>query len=352
MATRSSPVFNDHGRTYHADSCAPLVEAVRRGELRLEARARGSYPGRPLPGGVLRGLRCVGFWDASRKQTWGLPWHRNEGIELTYLETGSTGFALGQRRFVLQPGDLTITRPWQLHRVGTPDVGVGRLHYLILDVGVRQPHQTWSWPSWLVLSKEDLTDLTTALRGNEQPVWRADPQIQRCFRQLTGSLADDGPGEWSRLAVYINELLLQLVVMFRERRIPIRKSLSSARRSTELFLDSLRDGLEETWTLERMARSCGLGTTRFVHYCRQVTNQTPVQFLGSLRVEKACSLLRRDPTRSVTDIALDCGFVTSQYFATVFKRHCRCTPREYRQGRDRNASRQTRPYGGAREAEP
>ena len=160
MATRSVPIFRDNGRTYHADSCVPVVEAVRRGELRLESRARGTYPGLPLPPGVLPGLRTLGYWDASRKQTWGLPWHRNEGIELTYLETGRTGFALVHRQFVLQPGDLTITRPWQPHRVGTPVVGVGRLHFLILDVGVRQPHPEWTWPSWLILAKDDLRDLT------------------------------------------------------------------------------------------------------------------------------------------------------------------------------------------------
>jgi AraC family L-rhamnose operon regulatory protein RhaS len=332
MAT-SVPIFRDHGRTYHADSCVPVVDAVRRGELRLEARARGTYPGRPLPAGVLPGLRSIGYWDAARKQSWGLPWHRNEGIELTYLETGRTGFALVHRQFILQAGDLTITRPWQPHRVGTPVVGVGRLHFLILDVGVRQPHPAWSWPSWLVLAKEDLRDLTAYLRGNEQPVWKAGPEVQRCFRQLTGSLPeDDTPGGWSRIAVFINELFLHLLGMFRDRRVPIRKSLSSARRSTALFLNSLRGCLSEKWTLDGMAESCGLGTTRFVHYCRQVTNRTPLQYLNALRVEKACALLRGGADRSVTDIALDCGFTTSQYFATVFKRLCRCTPREYREG--------------------
>jgi AraC family L-rhamnose operon regulatory protein RhaS len=334
MATQSVPIFRDHGRTYHADSCVPVVEAVKRGELRMEARARGTYPGKPLPAGILPGLRSVGYWDAMQKQSWGLPWHRNEGIELTFLETGRTPFALVHRQFVLQPGDLTITRPWQPHRVGNPAVGIGRLHWIILDVGVRQPHQTWRWPRWLVLSKSDLRDLTAYLRGNEKPVWRAGAEIQRCFRQIGGALPGENTrGGWSRLAVFINELFLLLLGMFRERNVPLSKSLTSARRSTELFLASLRSSLSEKWTLEGMAKCCGLGTTRFVHYCRQITNQTPLHYLNTLRVEKACAMLKRDPKRSVTDIALDCGFTTSQYFATVFRRHARCSPRAFRAGR-------------------
>ena len=68
-----------------------------------------------------------------------------------------------------------------------------------------------------------------------------------------------------------------------------------------------------------------------------------MQYLNALRVEKACALLKKDEERSVTDIALECGFATSQYFATVFRRHCRCTPREYR--RAAKAQRSSRARG-------
>jgi AraC-like DNA-binding protein len=334
MTTRTIPTYREHGHVYHADSCVPVVEAVQRRELRLQALARGAYPAtRPLPRGSLPGLRTVGYWDADQPQSWGLPWHRNEGIELTYLETGSTPFALPHRRFLLRPGDLTITRPWQLHRVGTPHVGVGRLHWIILDVGVRHPHTDWSWPSWLVIARQELKELTTNLRENEQPVWKTSPDIRRCFLQIGKTVSIDRlPVVVSRMAVFINELFLHLLELFRQQDIPLSKELTSARRSTRLFLDSLRGNLAETWTLDSMAEACGLGTTRFVHYCKQVTNRTPMHFLSQLRAEKAARLLLQDPGRNITDIAYDCGFSSSQYFATIFRRHFHCTPRAYRSG--------------------
>ena len=51
MATRSAPLFRDHGRTYRADSCVPVVEAVEADglEITLEAPTRFSLaPGAPL----------------------------------------------------------------------------------------------------------------------------------------------------------------------------------------------------------------------------------------------------------------------------------------------------------------
>ena len=48
-----------------------------------------------------------------------------------------------------------------------------------------------------------------------------------------------------------------------------------------------------------------------------------------LKIEKANHLLNANK-RSITDIAYDLGFSSSQYFATVFKRYQSITPGEYR----------------------
>ena len=154
------PIYQEQRRTYEADACRPVVRAVEAGRLRHMALARGHYPGRRLARNALPGVKVVGFWDADRRQDWGLDWHRNEGIEITFLESGRLGFAVEGDAFLLKAGDLTITQPWQQHRVGDPHVDAGRLHFLIFDVGVRRPNQTWRWPSWIVLTPDDLRQLT------------------------------------------------------------------------------------------------------------------------------------------------------------------------------------------------
>ncbi len=325
------PVYTEEGKSFHADSCGPLVQAAHSGELELVALSRGTYPGEPMPDRILPGLRSVGYWDATRKQDWGLPWHRNEGIEVSWLETGSVSFLLGPNVYTLKPGQMTITRPWQPHKLGNPNVGAGRLHWLILDVGVRQPHQKWMWPPWLILSEKDIAALTNFLRGNEQPVWEPDAEIGRCFKQIASTLQSESPGESeSRLSIHINELFLQLLTLFRKEKVRLSPELSTARRSTELFLEALKSNPGEPWTLEIMAECCRLGVTRFVHYCREVTNCTPMQYLNRIRVEQAAERLLSERDASITEVALACGFSSSQYFATVFKQHYKCTPRAYR----------------------
>ena len=328
MAQQYAPIYKEHGKTYHADSCDPLIQAVENGEVELAALGRATYPGKPIPDTVLPGLQSVGYWDAKQRQRWGLPWHRNEGIELSFLDTGSMPFSVGSKQMELIPGDLAITRPWQPHRLGQPNIGIGRLYWIIVDVGVRQPHQEWKWPTWLVIMPDDLAELTAFLRENEQPVWGATGEIENCFRQIGKTVREyKSP---SRLAVYTNELLLHLLDLFREQKATRTRSLTDARRSVELFLESLEASIQEPWTLDSMAECCGLGVTRFVHYCRKITNSTPQHYLNRLRLEAAADMLKIEAGKSIIDIALDCGFSTSQYFSTAFRKQFDCTPRQFR----------------------
>lgn len=328
-------VFEGRGERFVADSCEPLRAAAERGDVALQALSRGSYPGGRLRPGELPELRSAGVWDASREQAWGLARHRNEGIEITYLARGGLGFAVDGRSHPLRPGDLTITRPWQEHRVGDPNVGASRLHWLILDVGVRRPHQPWVWPDWLLLPAGLLRRLTTQLQQNEQPVWPADDAhgraLGRVFERLSDVLGEDATeAREARLKLRINELLLALAELLEGQDIALDRSLHSAQRSVELFLASLAERCGEPWSLERMAAESGFGRSRFAHYCKRLTNMTPVEYLTHCRVRAAKRLLASPASGSVSDVAYACGFETSQYFATVFRAHTGMAPSGYR----------------------
>ncbi len=177
-------VFQDKEKTYYADSCEPLKAAEQRGDLYLRGWARGNYPGVALPRNMLPQLRSIGVWDATRPQHWGLDLHCNEGIEFTYVARGKTAFEVDGRSWLLRKGDLTVTRPWQFHRVGNPNIGASRLIWVIIDVDVRRPNQPWRWPDWLLCTAKELQQLTDLLRHNEQPVWQADAEVARAFARL------------------------------------------------------------------------------------------------------------------------------------------------------------------------
>ncbi len=316
---------------YHADTCLPLVDAVSRKKLKFKALARYTYPGDRLTKETL-GISSIGYWDANEPQDWGLDWHRNEGIEFHFLESGSMPYSQGNEETILTRNHLTVTRPWEAHKVGAPNIGMGKFYWVIIDLDVRRPHQNWVWPDWVMLTPTDLQRLTKFLRQNNKWLYKTNKKVQTCFYRIGKAVDTDQNGSnSSKIRLLTNELLILILELIDENAIVLNESLTDSSRSVGLFLQELENKLSETWTIERMAESAGVGLTRFTYHCKQLTNSTPMRYLTIKRIELSKYLLVKNNDLNIANIAYSCGFTTSQYFSTVFKKHEKCTPLEYKQ---------------------
>jgi AraC-like DNA-binding protein len=240
---------------------------------------------------------------------------------------------LDQKTFNLHAGNFLLTRPWRLHKLGAPNIGRGRLHWLILDVGVRRPNQDWIWPDWVVLTRADIVELTKRWQQVKDPVRKSTPAIAQSFRELARCItAWDQPHAVSRMAVHLNLLLIGILDALVQQQAQENEPSTSRPRAVELFFQNLKTGsidLGEPWTLDRMAAHCHLGVTAFSKYCRELVNTGPMEYLNQCRLERAARQLRTHPELSVTEIAFANGFNSSQYFATRFRRHYKVSPSRF-----------------------
>jgi AraC family L-rhamnose operon regulatory protein RhaS len=323
--------YEADGITYHADTCLPLIDAVERKKLKFKALARYTYPGERLTEETF-GLNSVGYWDANEPQDWGLDWHRNEGIEIHFLESGTMPYSQGNMEMELLPNCLTITRPWEVHKVGNPHIGMGKFYWVIIDLEVRRPHESWVWPEWIMLAPKDLLRLTTILRQNEKVLWKSNKRIRDCFQRIGKAVDADKEGDnSSRIRLLVNYLLILLLDLLNEEDVILNENLIDSSRSVKLSLKELDNNLSDNWTINQMAKSAGVGLTRFTFHCKQLTNLTPMRYLMMKRLDLSKKTLIENIHLSIADVAFSCGFSTSQYFSTVFKKHEKCTPLEYRQ---------------------
>jgi AraC family L-rhamnose operon regulatory protein RhaS len=320
-------------KSYGIDDCEPQKEAVREGKIEFYALTKGNYPGTLMPVDVLPGLNSIGFWDAHTAQDWGLNAHRNEGIKIVFFETGTCDLIMGQRTFNLKAGNFIVTRPWQLHKFGDPYIGRGRLHWVILDVGVRRPHQDWNWPEWVVMSRQDLTELTERWQRVKNPVWSFTPAIAQAFREMARCIKAWGqPHAISRLAAHLNLLLVGVLDALSEQQAPEGKQSPPRKRAAEKFFLDLKDGsldLSAPWVLGSLAAHYNMGITAFSSYCREQVNVGPMEYLNQCRLERAARQLCTQPELSITDVAFANGFNSSQYFATRFRRHFKLSPSRF-----------------------
>lgn len=159
-----------------------------------------------------------------------------------------------------------------------------------------------------------------------------DPQIRQIGRSLLRELVS--PGLAGRLYgdVIAQTLAIQLLrrhlAVPRRPRPPATLAPFRLRRAIE-FIEA---HYAEDLTLAEIAQAASASPSHFAHGFKQSTGFSPHQYLTHRRIERAKQLLA-ETDLPLVEIALTVGFPNQSHFATVFRKLCNATPRQYRTAR-------------------
>lgn len=258
----------------------------------------------------------VQFGSGSLKQ---LPRHRNEGLEIVYVSKGQLRWEVEGQEELVTPGSVYFTLPWQEHGSAQEFEPGHEWHFIVLALERNEPPADGilRFHPALGFRAEEAAELGRTLLEENRHTHVATANLTWLLPRLVAELKSNqlGGGVFARaLAV---SSVVELVRSIRSGQTQ-RYSLSG-RRVTRL-LEDLRKAPEEDWTLDGMASRCKLKRTQFAHVFSLLTGETPMEHVTRLRLEKARKLLL-STKRSITEIAHECGFSSSQYFAKVFRKH-------------------------------
>ena len=82
-------------------------------------------------------------------------------------------------------------------------------------------------------------------------------------------------------------------------------------------------------SLQTLANESGYSRVHFIRMFRAATGYSPHNYLLNLKMERARDLLK-NPSTSLIDIALDCGFSSHSHMSRIFHRIVGVTPSAYR----------------------
>jgi AraC family transcriptional regulator len=86
-------------------------------------------------------------------------------------------------------------------------------------------------------------------------------------------------------------------------------------------IDHIITNLARPLSLNEVAKAARFSPFHFHRILKAHLGETLNQFIKRQRLERALYLMSHAPTRSLTDVALDCGFASSSDFSRSFKRH-------------------------------
>ncbi|MET3938001.1 AraC family L-rhamnose operon regulatory protein RhaS [Paenibacillus sp. PvP094] len=92
----------------------------------------------------------------------------------------------------------------------------------------------------------------------------------------------------------------------------------------------MEDHYLEPLTLEEIAGKSNISVRHLNRIFRSYYQMTPIAYMLTLRLERACSLLKHS-SLTITQISYECGFNDSNYFTRQFRKAYGVSPKVYRQ---------------------
>jgi AraC-like DNA-binding protein len=240
-------------------------------------------------------------------------------LEFCLLDRGEQPYVVEGRRIVLKGGEILVIFPHEKHGTGRSPENRGRLYWLL----VRMPGPR---ERFLNMSPAEAGPLVKSLLSLSPRHFRGAGVLKQSLERIFEAHDAAGPLRTVEIRNRALRFLLDVVRCARRRR---RDAVSPEIAGTLAHIDARL--LEESPRLEELARRVALSLSRFKARFKQEVGIAPGNYVISRKIEKAKELLA-DPALTVTDVAMTLGFSTSQYFATMFRRHTRMSPSEFRRG--------------------
>jgi AraC-like DNA-binding protein len=246
-------------------------------------------------------------------------------IRIYYILEGKFEWIINEQHHILYPGDLVLIQPG--HKFGGRKgvLDIGKLCWLYIEVNKSVPDERMMFGKWSSLPKNEILAIGKILRLCNTPVLSRAKEAGRVLSELQHELFNQQIGYTTRINQLIDELFILIA-----RKLTLQNNTHRDFPQTFMNLEqALRQNLSHNWTVEEMAAMVGLGTTAFTEKVKNYSGFSPLNYLITIRISEAIKLLKRNDL-SVTDIALDTGFYSSQHFSTTFKKLTGYTPSDFR----------------------
>ena len=124
----------------------------------------------------------------------------------------------------------------------------------------------------------------------------------------------------------LNQIFYQLMKDAKKAEVPVQNAKSSIIKGV---IDYIKENYAKTISLQELAEWANTSKEYLCRIFNEMTDISPIVYLNRYRIRQSTFLLLNS-SRSISDIALSCGFNNSSYYNKLFMRHMGCTPTEFR----------------------
>lgn len=241
-------------------------------------------------------------------------WHND--IEFMFVREGAIRMGINQESRILRKGEMAVCSSGDIHYYDSSD---GESKILLLIFNPQLIGTPGGWPKNMRLDSPFL--------GNPPPSPRT--------LELVELLDAEFKGKQPQYETVITGMLYELcgLILRHADCMPVDKKKDKRRIANMSLMQSMLQYLESNYsspiTLEDAARQANMSLFHFSRFFKSITGMSFTSYLGNIRVSKSEEMLL-NTNKSVTEIALDCGFSNVRTFNRVFRQFTNRTPSSLR----------------------
>jgi len=261
--------------------------------------------------------RC-GFQDINIGTSLG--WHKH-GYEFTYIVKGNTTWEIeGGKSLTIDPQTGALTIPYVVHRSTHGVTRPSQHFWLILDTECKNPgpYSPFSPAEW--------THIIDNLHSLQDSLFKVSPYLYQTlcqFRDLVLYTKKDSSFYYASWRTYLSLILIESF------KVVFSTDTDDTIDIINILKNYVYENLSSEITIYDFSSLVNKSQSYVYNLFKDKLGQSPNEYIRSIRIEKTIELLE-NTDNSITSIAFDCGFSSSQYFSKMFYRYIGCSPSEYR----------------------
>lgn len=238
--------------------------------------------------------------------------HSHDFCEILYVAGGAGEAILEGKKFRLAPGDLVVVNPGTLHEERSDAKAPLRLIFLaIRDFAVPGlPAGCLSQEKYRVLSCGEYR-------------YKMDIYLRELLQETSSQIEF-----YQEISQGLVSALLVLVMRLIRINPEDEAALSQECQKIKEYLDQ---NFTSPITLDSLSETVYISKHYLSHLFKEQTGISPIKYLTSKRMEKACELLS-ETELPVSEVSKAVGYENPLYFSQVFKRVYGISPVKYRMG--------------------
>ncbi|MBE7050604.1 MAG: AraC family transcriptional regulator [Ruminococcaceae bacterium] len=230
-------------------------------------------------------------------------WHRN--IEIFLGKSGKGMVMIDADRFEIGEGDIFVVNSCSLHDIKTD----GNLDFYCLIID----------PDFCAENDINVEDIVFERRID-------DDVVRNLFSNIVREYKSDYEYKYAGIRSAVLSLVLHLARYHTEDKTKEKKRVSGkVLENMRIAIGYIKTHYTENITIDMVCKEAGLSKYHFAREFKRIIGVTPVNYINSLRIEKAKKMLLSGEC-SICEVQEKCGFDNASYFTALFRKVTGMTP--------------------------